>query len=60
MALERAGEMNPTREEQIARIWERRAAALLEIKFASLARAGLPIAAAYVNNPPTPRIRWAK
>lgn len=52
--------MNPTREEQITRIWERRAAALLEIKFASLARAGLPIAAAYVNNPPTPRIRWAK
>lgn len=39
-------------------ILERRAAALLEIRFAALARAGKPIAAAYVNNPPTPRIRW--
>ncbi len=39
-------------------ILQRRAAAILEMRFAALARAGLPIAAAYLNNPPTPRIRW--
>lgn len=39
-------------------ILERRAAALLEIRFRALARNGQPIAAAYVNNPPPLRIRW--
>lgn len=39
-------------------ILERRAAALLEMRFRALARAGKPIAAAYVK-PPTPRVRWA-
>lgn len=39
---------------------ERRAAALLSIRFAMLARTGKPIAAAYVNNPPTPRVVWNK
>lgn len=37
---------------------QRREAALLAMRFITLARAGKPIAAAYVNNPPTPRIRW--
>lgn len=41
-------------------ILERRQAAILEMRFLTLARAGKPIAAAYVNNPPTPRVVWSK
>ncbi len=36
----------------------RRAAALLEMRFRALARAGCAVAAAYVNNPPPLRVRW--
>lgn len=39
-------------------ILERRQAAILEMRFLTLARAGKPIAAAYVNKPPQPRISW--
>lgn len=38
---------------------ERREAALLEIRFRSLAREGMPVTAAYVNTPPMPRVQWS-
>lgn len=41
-------------------ILERRQAAILEMRFLTLARAGKPIATAYINNPPTPRVVWSK
>ena len=37
---------------------ERREAALLEMRFRALARAGTAVVGAYVNNPPTVRLRW--
>lgn len=41
-------------------VLQRRAAALLEIRFAALARAGKPIAGAYVNHIPPLRVIWSR
>lgn len=41
-------------------VLERRQAAILEMRFITLARAGKSIAAAYINNPPTPRVVWTR
>jgi hypothetical protein len=41
-------------------ILERRAAALLEMRFRALARAGKPIAGAYTPTVPQPRIVWTR
>lgn len=41
-------------------VLQRRAANLLEIRFATLARAGKPIAGAYVNRIPPLRVVWSK
>lgn len=51
-------DMNQTPEERAAEIRERRKEAIFQIRFRALARAGKPIAGAYLNNPPTPRVQW--
>lgn len=50
--------MEQTPEQRAQEIWERRQEAILQMRFRALARVGKPVAGAYLNNPPTPRVQW--
>ena len=50
--------MNDNPLTRVAETLARREAALLDMRVCALARAGLPIARAYVNVPPPLRVRW--